>query len=59
MLEFLTGATVFRDHDNEVYCVEYQNHKVAECQYKDQAIMLAVDRSRLNELLQEKQLSLP
>lgn len=54
MMTFLTGAVMFKN-DNGFYCVEYHQQQVAECQYRDEAIMLALDRPRLSNLLQQKQ----
>ena len=53
MMTFLTGAVMFRNDDG-FYCVEYHQQQVAECQYRDEAIMLALDRVRLGLLLQQK-----
>ena len=54
MMTFLTGAVMFKN-DNGFYCVEYHQHQIAECQYRDEAIMLALDRTRLQEKLQQQQ----
>jgi hypothetical protein len=59
MMTFLTGAVMYRD-DSGNYCVEYHEQRIAECQYRDEAIMLALDRARLQEkLLQKQQQPLP
>ena len=54
MMNFLTGAVLFKN-DKGLYCVEYQQHQIAECQYRDEAIMLALDRVRLQARLHEQQ----
>ena len=53
-MTFLTGAVMFKN-DSGKYCVEYHQQTVAECEHRDEAIMLALDRARLQNKLQEQQ----
>jgi hypothetical protein len=56
MGEFLTGAIVTKTAS--LYSVEYQGQLVAQFSYKDQAVMLALDRAKLASLLQNSNIFL-
>jgi len=51
MGQFFTGANVTKDA--QFYSVEYQGQLVAQFTFRDQALMLALDKTALEVLLQE------